>query len=253
MENRNKWTKSKRFFAFVYDIAFIMFLAFTLYMIFGLIFKIDSRNYQNILFPTLLIIIISYVFFGELIFENTLGKYLFGIEIVDIEQSERPPFSSFIKRGLLKTIFPVEGLVLLFSKSKKRLGDLWSKTLVVNKVSNKLRPYVRLMIGILAIVAVYFSFSVSMGLAVKKTDFYRVGIDYLKSTRQVEITGLPQEVVQSGNNASFGVPVSNEDHDKYVIVYLELIEGEWRVDHVDFLKVQVAGPSFSLNFSSRNQ
>jgi len=89
-----------------------------------------------------------------------------------------------------------------------------------------------------------------MGLAVKKTAFYQVGIDYLKSNRQIEITGLPKEVVLSGNIASFGVPVSNEDHDQYAIVYLELIEGGWRVDHADFLKVQVAGPSFSLNLHS---
>ena len=251
MENRIRHTKIKRFLAFFFDFVFILFLAFTLDMLFGLIYPIDTVGFRNFMIYPLLIIIIPYMFFGELIFENSLGKYLFGIEIVDIEQFERPPLSSLVKRGLLKIIFPVEGLVLLFSKSKKRLGDLWTKTFVVNKESNKLKPYVRLIIGFIAIIAIYFSFSISMGLAVKKTEFYHVGIDYLKSTSQVEITGLPKEVVQSGNNASFGVPVSNEDHDKYALVYLEIIEGEWRVDHIDFLKVQVAGPSFSLNLSSR--
>jgi uncharacterized RDD family membrane protein YckC len=253
MENRIRYTKIKRFLAFLFDFVFILFFAFAIDMVIGLIYPIDTDGFRNLMIYPLLVIIIPYIFFGELLFRNTLGKYLFGIEIVDIEQYERPPLSSFVKRGLLKILFPIEGLVLLFSKSKKRLGDIWAKTFVVNKVSNKLNPYIRLIIGFMAIIAIYFSFSISMGLAIKKTDFYRVGIDYLKSTRQVEITGLPQEVVQSGNNASFGVPVSNEDHDKYAIVNLELIEGEWRVDHVDFLKVQVAGPSFSFNFSSRNQ
>ena len=250
MENRIRHTKIKRFLAFFFDFVFILFLAFTLEMLFGLIYHIDTESFRNYMIYPLLIIIIPYMFFGELIFKNTLGKYLFGIEIVDIEQFERPPLQSFIKRGILKIIFPIEGLVLLFSNSKKRLGDIWSKTLVVNKVSNKLRPYVRLMIGILAIIAVYFSFSVSMGLAVKKTDFYQVGIDYLKSNRQIEITGLPKEVVLSGNIASFGVPVSNEDHDKYATVFLEKIEGEWHFDHTDFLKEQVAGISFKLNLSA---
>ena len=251
MENRIRHTKIKRFLAFFFDFVFILFLAFTLEMLFGLIYHIDTDGFRNFMIYPLLIIIIPYMFFGELIFKNTLGKYLFGIEIVGIEQFERPPLSSFVKRGLLKIIFPVEGLVLLFSKSKKRPGDLWTKTFVVNKESNGLKPYVRLIIGLIAIIAVYFSFSISMGLAVKQTDFYQVGIDYLKSNSQTEIIGLPKEVVQGGNNASFGVPVSNEDHDKYAIVYLELIEGKWSVDHTDFLKVQVAGPSFSLNLSSR--
>ena len=79
------------------------------------------RNYQNIIFPPLLIIVISYLFFGELIFKNTLGKYLTGIEVADDMKLERPSSRSYIKRGILKIIFPVEGIVLLLSKIKKKV------------------------------------------------------------------------------------------------------------------------------------
>jgi uncharacterized RDD family membrane protein YckC len=171
METRIKMTTVIRFLAFVYDIVFIALVVFTIYMLVGLIFKIDSENYQNIIFPLLLIIIISYLFFGELFFVNTLGKYLTGIEVVDNESLERPSLSSFIRRGILKIIFPVEGIVLLFSKSKQRLGDLWAKTIVVNKENNNLKPSVRLIIGMVALIALLFSFRISMGLAIKKQIF----------------------------------------------------------------------------------
>ena len=53
-----------------------------------------------------------------LIFKNTVGKYLFGIKVVDNESFDRPFAFGFLKRGLIKIIWLVEGLVLLFAKTK---------------------------------------------------------------------------------------------------------------------------------------
>ena len=47
MENNTKGTTIKRFIAFIFDLVFIVLLAFTVYMVFGLIFKIDHTGYQN--------------------------------------------------------------------------------------------------------------------------------------------------------------------------------------------------------------
>lgn len=253
MGNRIKNTKRKRFLAFIFDIAFIIFLAFTLYMLPGLIFKIDSEDYQNFMIFPLLIIIISYLFFGELIIKNTLGKYLLGIEVVDNERLERPSLQSFIKRDLLKVIFPVEGLVLLLSKPKKRLGDLWAKTIVVNKETNRLKPSARFIIGIVALIALLFSFRISMGLAVKKTDFYKIGINYLKNSDGVEIVGLPKVVNQNRNAVNFVVPISNKNQDKYAIIYLEKNGNEWSVNHTDFIKEHIIGFSYGFSLSSSKQ
>lgn len=250
METRIKNTRIKRFLVFIFDFIFIAFLAFTLYMLLGLIFKLDSQGFQNYLIYHLLIIIIIYLFFGEIIFKTTLGKYLFGVETVDNEEFERPSIKDFVKRGLLKIIFPVEGLVLLISKSKKRLGDLWAKTIVVNKEINRLKPSGRLIIGILTLIVLLFSFRISMGLAVKKADFYKVGINYLKNCNKVEIAGLPKVVNQTRNTVNFVVPVSNENHDKYAIIYLEKNGNEWSVNHTDFIKEHIIGFSYGLSYSS---
>lgn len=250
MENRFKRTKIKRLLAFIFDIAFISLLAFILYMLPGLIFKIDSNGYQNFMIFPLLIIIVLYIFCGELIFKNTFGKYLFGIKIVDSEKLERPSLKSFIKRGILKIIFPIEVIVLLFSSTKRRLGDLWAKTVVVNKESNKMKPLVRLIIGIAVFTVLLLTFRISMGLAVRNTDFYNIGINHLKSNTKAEIAGLPKVINQTRCKVNFIVPISDENHDKYAIVYLAKDGNEWSVNKTDFIKERIIGFSYSFSYSS---
>ena len=250
MENNTKGTTIKRFIAFIFDLIFIVLLAFTVYMVFGLIFKIDHSGYQTVMSYLLLIVLLVYMFLGEFVFRNTLGKYLFGIEVVDNERPERPSLPGFIKRGILKILFPVEGFILLFSKSRKRLGDIWGKTIVINKETNKLRPSVRAIIGIVVLIALVFSFRIFMGLAVKKTDFYNIGINALKNNGAVEIAGLPKVVNQSRNKADFVVPVSNENQDRYAKIYLEKEEEQWSVSQIGFIKEHILGFSYGLSYSS---
>jgi uncharacterized RDD family membrane protein YckC len=66
MENKTKGPTIKRYLAFIFDFAFIMLLAFTVYMLFGLIFKLGNEGYQNFMSYLLLIVIISYMLLGEL-------------------------------------------------------------------------------------------------------------------------------------------------------------------------------------------
>ena len=155
-----------------------------------------------------------------------------------------------MKRGLLKIIFPVEGLILLLSKSKKRLGDLWGKTIVINKETNKPRPSARIIIGIVVLIALVFSLRISMGFAVKKTDFYNIGINYLKSKSGLEIVGLTKVVNQNRNTVYFIVPISDENKDKYAIIYLEKNGNEWNVNDTKFTKEHITGFSYSLSYSS---
>jgi uncharacterized RDD family membrane protein YckC len=252
MENRTKNIKIWRFFAFIYDILFILLAAFIIHMLFGLIFKLDSAGFQIIMIYITLIIIILYLLFGELFFKNSFGKYLFGIEVVDNERFESLSLQSFLKRGLLKIIWPVEGFVLLFSKSSVRLGDLWAKSIVVNKVNNKLKPPARLITGIAVLIVLYFSFSISMGLAAKRTDFYQVGADYLTVNFDARITGIPNEVTQSRDTVDFCVPVSIDNNDRNVRIYLAKTEGAWSVFKTEFFKGHL-GVSYGYSFSSKKK
>jgi uncharacterized RDD family membrane protein YckC len=248
MEEKIIKTRRRRFLAFLFDVAFIILIAFTVYMLFGLVFKIDSEGYQNFTFYPLLILIIAYLFFGELIFKNTLGKYLAGIEVEDIERHDRPSTVSLVKRGIIKVFFPVEGLVLIFSKNKKRLGDKWSNTIVVNKETNRLKPLMRLLIGITVLIALLFSFRISMDLAVRKADFYNAGISYLMNTGDIKITGMVKVVNQTSNTADFIVPISNANGDKYAIVYLEKNKDDWTISRTAYSKEHILGFSYGFSY-----
>jgi antitoxin component YwqK of YwqJK toxin-antitoxin module/uncharacterized RDD family membrane protein YckC len=248
MENRLLKTKRKRFLAFIFDMIFIMFLAFSLNGLLGMIFKLDSEIYQNVMVYVLLILVLPYMFFGELIFKNTLGKYLFGIEVVNNENFERPSVLSFVKRGLIKIIWPVEGLVLLFAKNKKRLGDIWGKTIVANKIENQYKPAIRLATGAVILVVLYFSFSTFMGLGVKNTDFYAVGVDCL-NTQDIEVSGLTKEVNQNGDIVNYVVPIDSDNGYKYALICLERIEGTWTVYHYELLQKH-KGRTFNFTLSS---
>lgn len=249
MENRLLKTKRKRFLAFIFDMIFIMFLAFSLNGLLGMIFKLDSEIYQNSVVYVLLVLIMHYMFFGELIYKNTLGKYLFGIEVVNSSDFEKPTILNFIKRGLIKIIWPLEGLVLLFVKNKKRLGDLWGKTIVVNKETNQYKSTIRLAIGVVTLVCLYFSFSIFMGLGVKNTDFYAVGVDYLKSTQNISVNGLTKEVNQNGEIVNFVVPIDISNKEEYALLCLERIDGKWSVYHYELLEKH-KGRTFNFALSS---
>jgi uncharacterized RDD family membrane protein YckC len=246
MGNRIRNIKILRLLAFVYDILFILLLTFTVYMLFGLIFKMDSNGFQYLLI-ILLLTIVGYLMFGEWLFKNTFGKYLFGMEVVDSVSNERLSPINYLKRGLPKIIFPVEGIVLLFSRSGRRLGDLWANSLVLHKVSGKEKPVTRFIIGMVVIIALYFSFSISMGLATRRSDFYRAGADYLEASGQVKITGLASEVSQSRDSVYFSVPVSIEGQSKYARLYLGRSDGNWIVYKTEFFNGHI-GAEYGYSF-----
>ncbi len=251
MENRAIGITLKRFLAFVFDFIFIILLSFTLFGIMGLFFKIDSYGFHIFMWFLISIIVIAYLFFGELIFKNTLGKHLMGIEIIDNEKLERPSAANFIKRGLLKILWPIEGLVLLFSSSKKRLGDLWSKSIVVNKESNQFNLSVRILIGIISIVIIYFSFTISLKLATKNSDFYSIGKFYLNSVSGLEINGLPNTVNQNRQLVNFTVPIKDQNHNRYAVIYLEKNDGKWNVYYCEYIKNSIIiGFTYSYNPST---
>ena len=88
-----------------------------------------------------------------------------------------------------------------------------------------------------------------MGLGVKNTDFYAVGVDYLKKHQKAEVSGLTEEVNQNGDIVNFVVPIDTENEEKYALLCLERIEGKWTVYHHEFLGNH-KGRSFNFTLSS---
>jgi hypothetical protein len=92
-----------------------------------------------------------------------------------------------------------------------------------------------------------------MGFAVKKTDFYKIGINYIRSSGAIQITGLPKVANQNRGTADFIVPVSNENQDRYVRIYLEKDGNEWIVSRTYFIKEHIIGFSYGYGNSSSDK
>jgi uncharacterized RDD family membrane protein YckC len=245
MESRTKLVPIKRVFAFLFDLVFGALLTFSLYIILGLIMNLESDIYQKLIY-LFLVLIFLFLFFGEIFFNNTPGKYLFGLEIIYPAGNGKPSIMSLIKRGILKIFFPVEVFVLFISKSKQRLGDLWAGTAVVNSENNKLKPYVRALIGVGTLILFYFIFSMLVGLSVRRTDFYSTGVKFLKENKSYVATGLPTEVLLDKNKVEFGLPVKGPDDRNYAKIGLEKTDGQWHVTSAEFFNGHI-GVSFGIN------
>jgi hypothetical protein len=60
-------------------------------------------------------------------------------------------------------------------------------------------------------------------------------------------------VNQTRNTVNFIVPISDENQNKYVIIYLEKNGNKWSVNHSHFIKEHILGFSYGLSFSSSKQ
>ena len=65
--------------------------------------------------------------------------------------------------------------------------------------------------------------------------------------------GLTKVLNQNRNTVNFIVPISNENQDKYAIIYLEKNGDDWSVNHTDFSKEHIIGFSYGFSFSSSKQ
>lgn len=250
MEDRLLKTKRRRFLAFMFDFYFILFLSFSIEGLVGMVYKIDAGGYSNYpMFIGLMIVVSLYMFFGEWIFGNTLGKYLFGIEVLTVDTLTRPKPLSFLIRGLLKVLWPIEGLVLLFNKRKRRIGDYLGKTVVALKAQNKLEGKSRIALGLTVALGLYLVMPLCMGLGVKNSNFYKAGIEAVSNQDSLRISGLPVEVNQTGHILNFVVPVENKGIDQYASIFVEYIDGKWHQYYLE-MNDDHSGKSFNFSYGS---
>lgn len=76
-----------------------------------------------LLYPTL----------AELFFGTTIGKLIWGYQVSDEKEAERPTFAQLLVRNLFRPLdlLGIGYFLILFSNSKQRLGDLFSGTVIL--------------------------------------------------------------------------------------------------------------------------
>jgi len=154
---------TKRIIAFVIDF-FVITFTFAAIMLVGITVGLIDENDLNELnsFWFLRILIIISYFVKDSFKGISFGKWIMGIMIRDdSEQESVPSFLILFIRNLYLILLPIELVVLIFSKNKKRLGDKYSGTIVLNNPVTKSKLY-RLLI-LISVFIFLFGFIALLG------------------------------------------------------------------------------------------
>lgn len=134
--------------SFIFNLYILIILAQMLSSLIFIKVNIEIMFSQYILITLLLFILTAVVI--ELFLGKSIGKYIFGIETIKIDNGSLTKKDILLK-AFLKVLYPVEIFVLLFSKSKRTLANkitktytVWSDTKIINRI-------LRIILGIASI------------------------------------------------------------------------------------------------------
>ncbi len=212
-------------------------------LLFGVIAYFVPPDTASTMWPPLmagLLVGLAYFGFATPVFGNMLGKGMFGIKIVGHEGQHTTVLRWFV-RLLLVCLWPINGFMLLFSRSRRHLGDLASKTYVAF-----VEPERNFWLGFVGLIVVVFvaiqvgKFGMMIGIL--NAPSYNTAKMYLSENNNgQEVSTFPEGFQIVNDQALFDFEVG----DKYHRVLLQRVGSTWEVkdsEHVD-------EPSTGVNIS----
>jgi uncharacterized RDD family membrane protein YckC len=159
-----------------------MLCAFLILSLLGLSIPMDSPQMGR--YTRLLIFCaFFYVGLGPFFLPNTLGKYAFGVRVVSDRTGGKPTFLQYLLRGGMLFFWPLELVVLLFSRIQKRLGDRLAATSVVLETDAKRTWAKRIGLSIGVILLFYLILLQTMQMAAANTGMFQAAAAYLNRNR----------------------------------------------------------------------
>lgn len=171
----------------------------------------------------------------------SLGRWLFSIMVRDRKNTNiAPSFFRLIIRNLLLVIWPIELLVSISNKDKRRLGDKLSQSVVIknDKKHNKL---LTILISCFLVTLFFVISSFIFGNLIKSSEAYKIAIkdietnqEIINSTGNIEGFGLlPMGSISMSNNigkAVLEIKVLGKLKNRTVTVYMYKPNNEpWKV------------------------
>lgn len=236
-------SRKRRILAFLIDHIIFSFLAGILGL-FVLGSNWDEATPASIITSMFIILPIIFIiyFCKDSVRGMSPGRYILGIAVRNrTDPNSVPSILRLALRNVILIIWPVEFLILVFSREKRRLGDLAANTIVLRTPSRKLGLSKR--IGALAVVLMLLVllFIGSIGLIIKNSAAYKVAIAHIENNPEVQaVTGpilgygaLPTGSIQVQNQNGYGqlnIKVKGKERTVNVIVILEKAPGtNWQI------------------------
>lgn len=239
-------SRKRRIAAFIIDLFVVSFLmSGIVFLILGPNF-IDENNFDKMSTTIMLVMIPGLIlYFGkEFIKGISVGKWIMGIMVRDeADLNLVPPIWKLVIRNLFLTIYPVEFIVFLVDKNKKRIGDKVTSSVVLNNPNKDKKAY--RIAALVAIGLVFYGFTALFsGVVLKSSEAYKAAIvnieknnDIIKQTGGIESYGtFPKGNINITNDygqADLSININGKEKNIEVSVLLEKKPNEsWKVTEI---------------------
>lgn len=184
-----------------------------------------------------------YMIFGYAIWSNTYGRYLMNVKVLDAASQNKPRFGQAFKRSLTMIFWPIEGIILLISQSKRRMGDVWAGTQVI-VVQNPKGLLARGGFGIvIIIIGLILNYGITP-LSLNKMHITNTARNYLqrnhiavsKNPTDASINANPQGVF-----GSVAFKLKNDPDGKSIVLQLVHQNDAWIISEVHYIKKKYFG------------
>jgi len=211
----------RRFIARSIDLYLGIGIVIALHMLPGLIMPLDQYAVflmLAVMLP-LMLIFFFYFFAGTCNSKNTYGRYVVGIKVVDTQTGGKLSLGQAFKRDLLLFLWPIDFFILMFSKSKRRIGDHWARTKAVVVPSQTFwmkRIAPGLILGVFLYIVIpgvapFINDNMIIAQAAKNYLANKYGADQLTRPRRVEINNNAGKVnIKLKNGESYSVYLIND-------------------------------------------
>ena len=242
MEYHNTPISGRRIAAFIVDHFIISIICITPFMSLSML-SMDggmARFFQGLS----LVIAAAFICYAlKDVFGRSLGKWLFGISIINIDNPQtKPSVPNRILRNLTVFIWPVEAIVMLRNADRRRLGDRLGHTIIVSDEKRK-HP---VLAGILAFILFDLALMLGITQIIRNGDSFKAAAEYLKHNSK--ITAIVGDVENFGSFPSGSVSTSNGHGSAELkinvygskgdlAVWVELSkspDSDWVVEHISY-------------------
>ena len=241
-----KASRKRRIVAFIIDILVVSFLmSGTVFLILGPDFIDENNFYKMSTIMTIVMIPVFILYFGkESIKGISLGKWIMGIMVrVETDVNSIPSFWKLFIRNVFLMIWPIEFFASVLDKSKRRIGDKVTNTVVLMNPDKATKTY--RIIALAAIGLVLYGFTALFsGVVLKSSDAYKTAVvsiennnDIIKQTGEIESYGVfPKGNINITNDygqAVLLISINGKEKNIEVTVLLEKKPNEsWKVTEI---------------------
>ena len=209
----------------------------------GVLFPLDAYLWASmVLMLPAVVVCLAYIFFGYAALPNTYGRYVVGVRVRSAATGTQPSYGQAFVRALTVGLWPIDGLILLFSESKQRLGDRLANT-VVEWYAPEEVWWRRAVPGALGVGIGYGLLLVLTPVVMGRMEISRAARDYAAQELPRRTRGTPKQITILNDTGQVALSFSGNEH---IRVHLLRSGERWQVQRVEPVSGEEVGGGFSV-------